>query len=218
MTTLQEMGNSALAAKQYRNAIEVSLHCICTRTHTPYQSITYHSWPLCAPQFYSRALQEGPATDNVAAEFKCTILASRAEAHVRSGSFYDALADCDRALTSDLTRASDVLVAKLHLQRAEVRRVLGMYEDASVDYEIFDQLRAGCGSPVTEQHKRVLRQIEHGLEIPEDSYEMDRTKLIRAVQVRNRMVFVHRLLSLVRAHDLQNDLTLDLHCCRLVGC
>lgn len=112
-------------------------------------------------------------------------MANRALARLKYGSIYDALADCNLALSPEYSSedAEKGLCAKLHLRRAKVYQIMTEYEQARKDYEDFVALQPSIGRAISATDKEVMDLIQTGLNIPQRSREMRRIKLIRAIQV-----------------------------------
>ena len=57
--------------------------------------------------------------------------------------------------------------------------------DESIDFDKFEEIQADLGRPISAQGVKVSHLIEEGLNRLQDSDELNRVKLIRAVQVRS---------------------------------
>lgn len=141
--------------------------------------------PCAIWQHYTTALERPAPDEDLSLETKRAILSQRVQASIRAGAYYDAALDCDRALSPAYTtdQADRRLTGTLYLHRAYVRQILTYYEDAWNDFVRFEQTLADLGEHVQPSDSVVLAKIEKGLNSLEDSEELNRVKLIRAVQV-----------------------------------
>lgn len=114
-----------------------------------------------------------------------TLLASRSQANLRAGNFHDALNDCNLVLSSPYgtTDEDKILTAQAYLRRAYVRQTLTLYPAAQQDYIRSETLHAELGISISPPDRKIVQLIEADLAISPDSEEMNRIKLIRAVEV-----------------------------------
>ena len=152
-----------------------------------YQSIesSLCMMPTSWNKLYTQALQETP-TGSDATEVRRSIIAGRALAYLRNDDIYNALQDCDTALSAEFTNTESPpdLTAKCHFRRAKARYSMTLYVEAREDYRAFEELSKAAKQSVSATDKQFLNEIMAALAGPKN--RSDKTKLIRAIQVCSR--------------------------------
>lgn len=110
------------------------------------------------------------------------LLANRALAYLKYSDIYNALQDCNRALSPEFTTADSPvkITAKCHLRRSKIKSIMVMWEEARTDYEAFVTFQEAAGLPVSEPDRQLMAEIQQALDRPRLSRK---DKLIHAVQV-----------------------------------
>ncbi|KAF7800055.1 hypothetical protein EIP86_011298, partial [Pleurotus ostreatoroseus] len=134
---------------------------------------------MTAIDLYTQALDEASTTED-----KRILLANRSLAYGRSNDPYNALQDCDLALSSVYTTPDSPkrLTAKCSFRRAKLRLKMTMYEEAREDFEAFERLCEEGGPSLVQVADQDKAEVKNGINKALSKPIPERVTLLRAVQ------------------------------------
>ncbi|CAL1710864.1 unnamed protein product [Somion occarium] len=143
-----------------------------------------------ALNFYTQALDCPPPTETLSAEQKRVILSNRAQTYLDYTDVYDALQDCNVALSPEYTKEDSprALTAKLHLRRAKALFKLLRYADAREAFQAFEGIHRDLGYDIRPSERTFANDIDRALRMPLDDPRTDKIGLARTVIGRGMII------------------------------